>query len=104
MKYIDAEKLYKKVDELMAHYAKSEEDMDEEGNTDWATYYQGQRTTCSKILTLINSLQQERSSEVDLEKEINSFFPESYFETAINFDDVADIARHFYELGFNARK
>ena len=62
MKYIDAEKLYKKVDELMAYYAKSEEDMDAEGYTDFATYYQGKRTICSEVLDIITSLQQEQPS------------------------------------------
>lgn len=40
-------------------------------------------------------------SEVDLEKEINNCFPKSYFENGvrINFDDVVDMAHHFYELG-----
>ena len=47
---------------------------------------------------------QQEQPEVDLEKEIDSFFPESYFETAINFEDAENIARHFYELGLNARK
>ena len=42
--------------------------------------------------------------KMDLEKEIDSFFPESYFETAINFEDAVDIAHHFYELGLKARK
>lgn len=36
---------------------------------------------------------------MNLEKEIDNFFPESYFETAINFDDAIDIARHFFEFG-----
>ena len=47
---------------------------------------------------------EQEQPKVDLEKEIDSFFSESYFETAINFDDAVDIARHFYELGLNARK
>ena len=50
-----------------------------------------------------NYLTQEKP-EVDLEKEIEEYFPESYFETAINFDDVVDIARHFWNKGYNARK
>jgi len=41
-------------------------------------------------------------SDVDLEKEINNYFPKSYFENGvvrINFDDVVDMVHHFYELG-----
>lgn len=39
--------------------------------------------------------------EADLEKEINNCFPKSYFENGVrvNFDDVVDMAHHFYELG-----
>lgn len=66
MKYIDADKLYKKIDELMTHYAKSEEDMDAEGYTDFATYYQSKRKMCSEVLNIITSLQQEQP-EADLE-------------------------------------
>ena len=52
----------------------------------------------------MTTMDEQEQPTVDLEKEIESFFPESYFETAIDFDDVVDIARHFYELGLNARK
>ena len=65
MKYIDAEKLYEKVDALMAHYAKAEKEM--EDDAELSIFYQGKRKTCSEIINLITSLQQEQP-EVDLEK------------------------------------
>lgn len=57
----------------------------------------------SYVLDLINSLQREHP-EVDLEKEIEECFPESAFYTGWNYDDMIEVARHFYELGLNARK
>ena len=90
MKYIDAEKLKAEIDNLESFSCISEEQ-------------DGFYSAISRINDIIDSLQQEQP-EIDLEKEIDSFFPESYFETAINFDDAVDIARHFYKLGLNARK
>lgn len=55
------------------------------------------------LLKQVRKKLQQEQPEVDLEKEIDSFFPESYFENAINFDNAIDIARHFYELGLKAR-
>lgn len=95
--YIDAEKLKDEITKRIGKY----DSMLHECSI---PVVQGKREEAFALLACIDSLQQERSSEVDLEKEINSFFPESYFETAINFNDVVDIARHFYKLGFNARK
>ena len=60
-----------------------------------------------ELLSFIDSNQQEQP-EVDLEKEIVSIC-ETYGITK-NFDaelgplDIKNIARHFYELGINARK
>lgn len=67
------------------------------------------------ILSIIASLQQEQA-EVDLEKEMDSYFNEHFSpcvdgtliseRTGMEIDgnDYDDIARHFYELGLNARK
>ena len=57
-KYIDAEKLYKKVDALMAHYAKSEKDMGYDAEL--SIFYQGKKKMCSEVLNVITSLQQEQ--------------------------------------------
>lgn len=51
------------------------------------------------ILSFIDSLQQEQP-EVDLEKEIIRFQREDMDRDTT----VGDVARHFYQLGFNARK
>ena len=56
MKYIDAEKLYKKVEELMAKFAELETEAETDDMS--LTFYQGKRKMCSEILTLITSLQQ----------------------------------------------
>ena len=89
----------------MAHYAQSEEDMDEEGNIDWATYYQGKRMICSEVLNIISSLQQEQS-EVDLEKDIEKLCNFDKSQTTITMTKGAFkiAAHHFYELGLNTRK
>ena len=60
MKYINAEKLYAKVDALMAHYAKAEKEM--EDDVELSIFYQGKRKMCSEVINLINSLQQEQIS------------------------------------------
>lgn len=65
-----------------------------------------------ELLSFIDTLQQEQP-DVNLEKEINSL-DDIYFDLDgiavvgatyyITVEDLKDIARHFYELGFNARK
>ena len=70
-----------------------------------------------RISKAIDIIQQSKQPEMDLEKEICEYFEgwriNYYSETeellnnigcAVDFDDVKDIARHFYELGLNARK
>lgn len=84
-KYIDADKLRSEVERIKE------------------TGCESPISVCNDILSFIDFLQQ-KPSEVNLEKEIDDFFPESYFETAINFEDVVDMAYHFYKLGLNARK
>lgn len=61
------------------------------------------------ILSIIDSLQQEHS-EVDLEKEVDRFLKSeesTTYENAGSYKvavkDPKKIARHFYELGLNAR-
>lgn len=103
MKYIDAEKLSAEIERQMKFYDEKEMkawDDSEQGDED-ALWYQGHRKMCVKLLAIITSLQQEQP-EVDLEKEIKN-----YLATKCAGDDepsVSEIARHFYELGLNARK
>ena len=84
MKYIDADKLIAEIERrrLSNRYIDTED-------------YE------NELLEIIDSLQQEQP-EVDLEKEIKN-----YLATKCAGDDepsVSEIARHFYELGLNARK
>lgn len=60
-KYIDAEILYRKVDELMAHYATAEKET--EDDVELSIFYQGKRKMCSEIIDHITSLQQEQPIE-----------------------------------------
>ena len=67
----------------------------------------GRMEVLTSLRTTIDSLQQEQP-EVDLEKEIQSFWNANALEYRLGH--VADInflaytARYFYELGLNARK
>lgn len=67
---------------------------------------QGRESAYDALLNTIDSLQQEQS-EVDFEKEWDEF--EDWIESYITSDyptyyTPKEIARHFYELGRNARK
>ena len=59
MKYIDTEKLYKQVDELMAHFAKLEKEA-EPDTEDLSIFYEGKKEMCSELLGIIVSLQYEQ--------------------------------------------
>lgn len=96
MKYIDAEKLIAEIDKRLSIF---------EHGIAYSCW-----ESCKKI---VESLQQEQP-EVDLEKEIENY-AKSYNENEINFwdwehtddaysDMIRGLARHFYELGLNARK
>lgn len=91
MKYIDVDLLLKEIEK------KSHE---EQGFSSEDSEY-GYRSCARDLLAFINSLQQEQP-EVDLEKEIQRYLCEE-----CSSDDeptITEIARHFYEFGFNARK
>lgn len=100
MKYIDVDLLLKEIEK------KSHE---EQGFSSEDSEY-GYRSCARDLLAFINSLQQEQP-EVDLEKEIERFLNSEESTSHTNaggydvaFKDSVKIARHFYELGFNARK
>lgn len=63
MKYIDAEKLYKQVDSLMARYAEYEKEF-EVDDEELSIFYQGKSKMCGELLSLIDSLQQEQPEEI----------------------------------------
>ena len=97
MKYIDAEKLKAEIERLhKAHSGKY--GCDEVG------------LNLEYLEDFIDSLQQEQS-EVDLEKEIDSCWQDwispsnqSSEEGVLPKSEFSMYARHFYELGLNARK
>ena len=94
-KYIDAEKLISEI----------RKESDKEGDGD--AYDAGYDAACLHILLLIRSLQKEQP-EVDLEKEIRDtcrgYRINDYHEQELGKQDIENIARHFYELGLNAKK
>lgn len=63
----------------------------------------GGRVELELVLNTITSLQQEQP-EVDLEKEIKSYFKGFGMFPSVGIDDCIDIAKYFFELGLNARK
>ena len=106
MKYIDAGKLIAEIDDRL-HCNGA---FDEVGDYEWH-YDQGMVDAYNHIKEFITSLQQEQP-ELDLEKEANECW--DYVFSAIGWDENSlmtmnhkeflAFARHFYELGLNARK
>lgn len=88
MKYIDADKLIAEIRELRSESCISESD----------EYYEYAK---SEIINIIHSLQQEQP-EVDLEEEIYDWY--NIMCIPVTTDALKETARHFYELGLNARK
>lgn len=95
MKYINADKLKAEIERQLEKYD---------------PHYTSAGSELKKLLSFIDSLQQEQP-EVDLEKEIERFLNSEESTSHTNaggydvaFKDSVKIARHFYELGFNARK
>lgn len=93
-KYIDVEKLIAEIERLkeetpigICEYDKGEEN--------------GRMEVLTSLRSTITSLQQEQP-EVDLEKEIKEQWKK--WDDIITQRAFASIARHFYELGLNARK
>ena len=108
MKYIDAEKLIAEIEKLLAKAKNDEEKAfakkDAAGHLAAVT----KTVVCVKIKKLIASLQQEQP-EVDLEKEFNNFLDNvegvpRMWHSNEQIEWVKEIAKHFYELGLNARK
>ncbi len=93
MKYIDAEKFRALLVERYNAFQIGQH----------SPFRNGKVESLRETVELIDSLLQEQP-EVDLEKEIEEYFPEETFYTGWNYDDMEEVARHFYELGLNARK
>ena len=95
IKNIDAEKLYKQVDSLMARYAEYEKEF-EVDDEELSIFYQGKRKMCSELLGIIDSLQQEQPED-GLEEEITRYLREEC--SSDDEPSVSEIARHFAEWG-----
>lgn len=110
MKYIDTNKLIAEIEKYENSAIDAYNPLGED-----ADFWHGKVVACEDLKTFITSLQQEQP-EVDLEKEMDSYFNEHFSpcvdgtliseRTGMEIDgnDYDDIARHFYELGLNARK
>lgn len=99
-KYIDADKLIAEIEQLKETNKVSAKKVSE--------YVQGGiygfDIAIEKIITIITSLQQEQT-EVNLEKEYTEFVvADPVYSKLVNGIVGKAIARHFYELGLNARK
>ena len=98
-KYIDADSLRAEI-----KFAKSVYDDPKRVVYGVADAYRqdGRAAMCDDILKKIDSLQQEQP-EVDVKKELHAYIcSDEYMNT--REDGSLLIARHFYELGLNARK
>ncbi len=95
MKYIDAEKLVGKIENIGLFPTKS------------ADYNDGREDMKMMILDIVDSFQQEQP-EVELEKEIVSICKTygitEHLDAEFGQLDIKNIARHFYELGLKAGK
>ena len=101
-KYIDAEKLIERLEEMKrAEYENC-------GGVNSKT------GALQEVQELIASLQQEQA-EVEVERELRDYFSKwgsNIYNGAITMDNgivvtlssIQNVARHFYELGLNARK
>ncbi len=108
-KYIDAEKLKEKINEVRQDWLGDSTGLEvgESGAELGAA-----ESVLDSIDDIIDSLQQEQS-KVDLEKEIHMYFNPHGMElqfdrskgnTILKPEQLIDFARHFYNLGLNARK
>lgn len=113
MRYIDAEKLIAEIERQKSLFSTEKE---KEGLSKTDKLSLGARiASLEETIVLIDSLQQEQP-EVDLKKEIETYFKGWYMdETDQGYilhtpDDhaglmsVKQVARHFYELGLNAKE
>lgn len=106
MKYIDADLLRKEIEHRIDILSDVSIKCAKNDDMEMHNYYHGKAISLDELLSFIDSLQQEQS-EVDFEKEWDEF--EDWIESYITSDyptyyTPKEIARHFYELGRNARK
>ena len=74
----------------------------DERNEEVAEYYRGKEVAYDEFLSFIESLEKEQ--DVDLEKEYESFVTsDTVYSKLMNGIVGKSIARHFYNLGLNAK-
>lgn len=101
MKYIDSEKLTAEIERRREKCADIAAD---ERNEEVAEYYRGKEVAYDETSTLVTSLQREQPGG-DLDREIIKYkVPFADEREYLNETTLDTIARHFYELGLNARK
>ena len=104
MKYIDAEKLKAEIERRIARLDKELKPAAEEDFvSSWASTAKNKRVALQSILSFIASLQQEQP-EVDLKKEIDRELDTRWKGEYLSTSKFRESARHFYELGLNAKK
>ncbi len=110
MKYIDAEHLRKEVKRLEKAAHKSALGC---ADSETRKFHEGKDFAYQHIGFLIDSLQHEQQEDLyaDIEMEWDSFNKhlakygeESEDVVWLNWNSFNELARHFYELGLNARK
>jgi len=102
MKYIDADKLIAEIEKRIKYEQTCiENEYRLPGKAEEEIIFE-----YKSLSNFISSLQQEQP-EVDLEKEIEKWFDmmgDSWENGEWSSNDIRSTARHFYELGLNARK
>ena len=101
MRYIDSEKLIAEIERLKKRAEHYEEISLTDGER---SYWSGESGVLELLTPFISSLQQEQP-EVDLKNEYNEYVDtDPVLSKLVNHYAGMSIARHFYELGLNARK
>ena len=101
-KYIDSEKLIAEIDKILAKAEKDEKKAFHKIDVNGHLIAVTETAICVSVKKIIASLQQEQP-EVDIKKELHAYIcSDEYMNT--REDGSLLIARHFYELGKNARK
>ena len=105
MKYIDVEKLKVHIEAKMVTLWDKLPDADKEHPTDIELRDLGMYMALEGLIEDLDSLQQEQP-EVDIKKIIEQTYHDGSVADTDDIDhvDYENIARHFYELGLNARK
>ena len=93
--YISKSALVAEIKRLLVFYSKEIEDNKEDP---WAMDI-AKRDILQEILSFIDTLE---AKEVDMEKEIESYFKGFGKFPSVGIDDCIDIAKHFFELGLKA--